>query len=376
MGKKPNLQEICSKFTSIPKGKIPNNEKIVIDSLIAETVRLALNVDTSQTIRPIHILYLRNWVIKKLRSIVPNISDLFTMIFIDDTYNGPNPIFLGDIVELSNGFYIPGPTRLIKIEENSWILISGLPTSFFIKEGLEIEICGMSRLIKNISKQEINEMKIPIQGIDSYIGIDEINKSPEELIKTLINQEITHEWSPKSEWEIYIPGRYGKGGFGFSVFTGVKDMSIKMDGLALSFWRESREHQNTRYWLGIGNKLNYPKIDKKKVRGIEKFVTIEYEYNKMIKIPPSNYKSICLALDKISGNSRKAFLKASGDYFNLSMDFSPPGAIWRWFYSIGLKWNETPKHYIDLILPKVAKSNTIGILNRVGINTEIDLERE
>jgi hypothetical protein len=375
VGEKPNLREICSKFVSLPKDKILDNEKIIYDSLIAETIRLAINVNYCETIQSVHILYLRNWVIRKLRSLIPNIPDLFTMIFIDETYNGPNPIFLGDIIELSNGFYIPSPTRMIKIEENSWILISGLPTSYFVKEGFDIEVYGMTRLMKNITAEEINSKKIPIQNIDSYTGIDEINVSPEDFIESLIKQEHHHEWRQRSDWEMYMPKKYGKGGFCFSIYTGSKDLSIIKDGLALSLWKESREHQNTRYWLRIGKKLNHIKIDKKRVNGVEKFVTAEYEHKEMIKIQPSYVRYVCLALDKISGDPRKVYLKSSDETASISMDFSPPGALWRWFFSIGSKWNENPSRYIDLIIPKVAAPNTIKMLNRVGIEIVSELDK-
>ena len=101
-GETDRLWILASDFTGIPPDLLRQSRRLLVDCLIAESTRIALQEAVSRPREwPItHILTVRAWVTRKLRGIIPEVRENKN----DDVGRvlrgavGPNLEFLGDVV--------------------------------------------------------------------------------------------------------------------------------------------------------------------------------------------------------------------------------------------------------------------------------------
>lgn len=374
MYNKPDIKKICSEFLSLPIEKVPSNEDIVKETLIAESIRFAFkrnNLDVDRN-SAVHVLSLRNWVIRKLRSIIPEIQSNTEGFFEAVLKKGPGPSleFLGDIVKLSGGYYLPAPTRVVQIENTSWILISGLPTQVFAQEGINVEILGVVRWLRDTSKSDLERLGIPIQTKESYIGLQdqELKGTQNTSLDYVLEHEIQKEWVPGPDWEAYT-GVKKSTCYGFDDFWGLQALEVPHSIGVISLWREPREWGGFEYWLRVGHRRKQPLIRKGEKNGRIGWVVDEFDYT-VIHILQRFFKHICLWLDMTSGKPRVVRFEPLNDRYLISMNFSPPASILRWLHATGARWNGYSSSYIQWIIPQETVMGTTNVLKTLEVKIE------
>jgi hypothetical protein len=375
MYNKPDIMKICSEFLSLPIEKVPSNEDLVKETLIAESIRLAFRRNYLDVNRnsEVHVLSLRNWVIRKLRGIIPEIQSNTEGFFEAVLRKGPGPNleFLGDIVKLSGGYYLQAPTRVVQIENTSWILISGLPTQVFAKEGLNVDILGVGRWIRDASKSDLERLEIPIQTMESYAELQyqELNGTQETFLDYVLEHKIPKEWVPGPDWEAYT-GTKKSSCYGFDDCWGLQALEVPHSTGVISLWREPREWGGFEYWLRVGHRRIQPLIHKGKDRnGRPGWVVDEFDYT-AIHILQRFYKHICLWLDMTSGKPRMVRFEPLNDRYLISMNFSPPASILRWLHATGARWNGYSSSYIQWIIPQETVMGTTNVLKTLEVKIE------
>ncbi len=349
-----DLHAFGSKFLIVDESNLPSDSDSVKRAIISEAFRFALDSvpDSQGSIRKMHIHSIRRWVIQKLRAIIPEIEkqdlDLLSDILKDP--KGPNLLFIGDILELSKGYYSPAPTRVVNIDKNNWILVSGLPTYYFTEAGLNINVKGVGRIIKNTDRSEIEELAIPIQSKESYAGLMDFD---EKFLLDLLKAGTGQVWRPESDWQGYktwVEGLWSVSVKGF--LWGGSHANIQTDLGFVSFWRGKPKYGPYEYWLKIKTG----------------------EQESMIRVPSRFYKQICLIFDEIEGKGRVVkFEKLDGDY-RLSINFIPPMSQIRWLHAIGAKFEGFIGSEINWIVPSKAVKSTAEVFEMLSVKTIIQNE--
>ena len=349
-----DIRGFGSEFLTIDESNLPSDPNTVKEAIISEAFRFALDSvpEPQVSIRKMHIHSIRRWVIQKLRAIIPEIEkdDLNLLSDILKKSKGPNLLFLGDILKLSKGYYSPAPTRAVNVDENNWILVSGLPTHYFTEAGININVKGVGRMIKNTSISEIEELAIPIQSKESYVGLMKFDKI---FLFNLLESETKKIWRPESDWQgykVWVEGLWTVSDKGF--LWGGSYTNIQTDLGFVSFWRGKPEYGPYEYWLKIKTG----------------------ERESMISIPSRFYKQICLIFDEIGGKGRVVkFKKIDGDYC-LSINFIPPMSQIRWLHAIGAKFECFIGSEINWIVPSKAVKSTAKVFEMLSVKTIIQNE--
>lgn len=346
-----DIRRFGSEFLTIEEANLPSDSDSVKRAIISEAFRFALDSvpDPQGSLRKMHIHSIRRWVIQKLRAIIPEIEkqDLDLLSDILKESKGPNLLFIGDILELSNGYYSPAPTRVVNIDQNNWILVSGLPTYYFLEAGLNINIKGVGRIIKNTDRSEIEKLAIPIQSKESYAGLMEFH---ENFLLNLLKVETGQVWRPQNDWQGYkawVKGLWSVSDKGFLWES--SPINIQTDLGIVSFWRGKTEYNPYEYWLK----------------------TKKGELESMILVPSHFYKQICLIFDDLGGKGRQVkFEKLDGDY-RLSIDFYPPKSQVRWLHAVGEKFEGFNEGEICWIIPSKAVKQTADVFEMLAVKTII-----
>jgi len=349
-----DIRRFGSEFFTIDESNLPSDTDTVKEAIISEAFRFALDSvpDPQGSIRKMHIHSIRRWVIQKLRAIIPEIEkrDLDLLSDILKESKGPNLLFIGDILELSKGYYSPAPTRVVNVDKNNWILVSGLPTYYFTEAGLNINVKGVGRIIKNTNRSEIEELAIQIQSKESYTGLMDFD---EKFLLDLLKAETGQVWRPESDWQGYkawVEGLWSVSDKGF-LWRG-SHTNIQTDLGFVSFWRGKPEYGPYEYWLKIKTG----------------------ERESMISVPPRFYKQICLIFDEIGGKGRVVkFEKLDGDQ-RLIIDFYPPKSQTRWLHAIGAKFEGFNEGKINWIVPSRAVKSTGEVFEKISVKTIIPNE--
>lgn len=349
-----DIRRFGSEFFTIEEYNLPSDSDSVKGAIISEAFRFALDSmpDPQGSIRKMHINSIRRWVIQKLRAIIPEIEKQDLNLFSDilQESNGPNLLFIGDILKLSKGYYSPSPTRVVNVDMNNWILISGLPTYYFTETGININVIGVGRVIKNTSRSEIEELAIPIQSKESYVGLMKFDKN---FLFDLLESGTKQIWRPEKDWQgykIWAEGWWSKSDKGF--LWGGTPINIHNDFGIVSFWRGKSEYGPYEYWLKIK----------------------KGEQESMINIKSRFYKQICLIIDELIGKERLVkFKKVDRDY-RLSINFSPPRSQIRWLHAIGAKFEGLIGSEINWIVPSKAVKSTVEVFDMLSVKTIIQNE--
>lgn len=349
--KEIDILRFGGEFLTIEEANLPSDSDSVKRAIISEAFRFALDSvpDPQGSVRKMHIQSIRRWVIQKLRAIIPEIEnqnlDLLSDILKES--KGPNLLFIGDILELSNGYYSPAPTRAVNVDKNDWILVSGLPTHYFTENGLNINIKGVGRIIKNTERSEIEKLAIPIQSKESYVNLMEFDGN---FLLNLLKAEARQVWRPESDWQGYkawVEGLRSVSDKGF--LWGGDPINMQTDLGIVSFWRGKPEYGHYEYWLKIKTG----------------------ERESMIGVPSRFYKQICLIFDELGSKGRVAkFEKLNGDY-RLRIDFYPPKSQTRWLHAVGAKFEGFNEGEINWIIPSWAVKSTAEVFEKISVKTII-----
>ncbi len=346
-----DIRRFGSEFFTIEESNLPSDSNSVKGAIISEAFRFALDSmpDPQGSIRKMHINSIRRWVIQKLRAIIPEIEKQDLNYILKES-KGPNLLFLGDILKHSKGYYSPAPTRAVNVDENNWILVSGLPTHYFTEAGINVNVKGVGRIIKNTSRSEIEELAIPIQSKESYVGLMKLDKS---FLFNLLESETKQIWRPENDWQgykIWVEGWWSKSDKGF--LWDVTPINIRTDLGIVSFWRGKTKYDSFEYWLKVK----------------------KGEQESMISIKPPFYKQICLIIDELGGKRRVVKLKKIDGDYRLSINFIPPKSQFRWLHAIGAKFEGLVGSEINWIVPSKAVKSTAEVFEMLSVKTIIQNE--
>ncbi len=313
----PTVEELNSEFFGIHEGGFPK-EADLQSSLVAEAIRLALDSapHAEDGWARMHTLALRSWVTRKLRSVIPVLEnpnpdepDLFTEVL---KGKGANLVFLGDVIELSNGYYSPAPTRRVPIDGHYSVLVSGVPTRYFAEAGLKVVIAGVGRRVHFSHANVSGGLSIPTQDRRSYVGVMQSGMFDQAALENLMKSEVRKAWAPEKSWLCY-QGNLGRYDFDWAP----NDKQVVTPLGFLSLWQVPSEFGGVRqYWLRVRQR----------------------EWDRMVQVPNRLFKHVCLILDLWADNSRVVHVAHGEGGAELGVGFSPPASQWRWLHAVGATW--------------------------------------
>jgi hypothetical protein len=321
----------AQRFIGVDDEQLPSTEVGIRDAILGESIRLGLKEkigSSGQQYPQAHITAIRHWVVHKLAAILGQpatngnaASDdvgWFRAALTERT--GPTITFLGDVIQFSQGYYAPAPTRAVMISESEAVLVSGDPSRPFLEAGLEIEFRGMTRILTGTGEAELRSEGIPVQSKEEYIGLGQAPITTPDRLHQYIEERPQESWEPEEDWEPYT-GQY----YGFSV-DGEPLVAKKADGTAISLWRVPVEYGADTYQLkiqsGDGNTV-------------------------AVTVSPRYRKHASLLLDSMAEDPQTVELTSYDKEVLLSCDFAPPRAQMRWLYAVGAEWLETSSYQLQ-----------------------------
>ena len=329
-GQEP-FRAFAMRFTGVSGDQLPSTEIGIRDAIAGEAIRLGLAEKAEsggQQYPQAHITAIRHWVVHKLAAVLgqpvagaDEVSDdvgWFRAALTERT--GPTITFLGDVIQLSQGYYAPAPTRAVMISESEAVLVSGDPSRLFIESGFDIEFRGLTRILTDTSEEELRSREIPVQSKDEYIGLDEAPITTPATLREYIEQRPQESWEPEEDWAPYT-GQY----YGFTV-DGEPLVIEEADGTAISLWRVPVEYGADTYQLKVQSG-----------DGKTRAVTVSPKYR----------KHACLILDSMAEDPQTVELTGYEEEVLLSCDFAPPRAQMRWLYAVGAEWLETSSYQLQ-----------------------------
>lgn len=328
------LHDFTQSFLGAGADQLPSDDSQLRDTLIAEAIRLAIADKTKNSddeYPRAHISGIRHWVVHKLSAVLgepgeaqEDGKDWFKGVLSDRV--GPTITFLGDVLQLSEGYYAPAPTRAVMTSETEAVLLSGQPSSVFLESSLDLEFRGISRIITNTSEDTLEDAGIHVQPRRSYVGLDETTLLTEADLKSYIATQPRETWSGDDSWEAYTGQEYG-----FQLDS--EPLTVDLDdGTEVSFWRVPVEYGTDAYRLQVRSAVDDTQSDGD---------------DKMVAVPPRYRKHVCLILDAMSGLPQGVELSRFDDDVVVNCDFAPPRPQMRWLHAIGAEWLETSSRQLQ-----------------------------
>ncbi|QZA89543.1 hypothetical protein K0C01_05275 [Salinarchaeum sp. IM2453] len=341
------LHNFTQKFIHHDQINLPDATDRLRDALVAEAIRLAIadKVEESDGAYPrVHISGIQHWVTHKLAAILGNpkeedSEDWFNMILKDRS--GPTITFLGDILNLSEGYYAPSPTHAVMTNSSNAVLISGQPTMAFSDRDLEIQVRGITRIITGTSEGELLANDIPVQSRSEYVGLDSGRLFTESDLINFITDQPKENWTPEQSWEPYTGQQWG--------FQQDGDpLEVKLDDdSTVSFWRVPVEYGRDVYRLKLQRSAS--------------------ESTDMVAVPSRYRKHVSLIIDAVSGISQRVEFKKIKDGVLVSCDFVPPRHQMRWLHAIGAEWLETSKNQLQWRIQNEETESVVDIFESLPI---------
>ncbi len=314
---------------------LPDESEQLHRAVIAEATRHALASelhDATEEHPRIHVLSLRSWVVNKLASLLgePDTDsddpDWFRKVLTDG--GGPTLTFLGELLELEQGYYAPAPTRAVMVTDSEAILVSPEPTNYFTARGLTIKHTGVPRHIVETNPDAIKDAGIQIQSTDNYVGLDSIKDFNEALFQKWQETRELSAWNGIAEWDAYYTKQFG---FGWGDSPTVAHVA----GQRWSLYRDTTEYGTRDYWW--------------KIEGLD-----GTRGPAMLRIPNKYWKQFALFLDSIAGTKRTVKIIDKESEIAIQCPFIPSAAQVRWLHAIGaeydrfvdhgLQWRFAPEH--------------------------------
>jgi hypothetical protein len=310
------VSDLISRFIGVTNDKLPIREEMLIDSIASEAVRLSLfqSIDNRSAIKPIHITQVKNWAIRKSRSLLDyfEVDAASKISEVVDSENRPNMTFLGDILKLANGYIIPTPLKFITIDSQHSLLISGFPTYSLVEIGVPVFLNGVCRSIVSENFNDRHKQYFFELDRENYMDKIDFEKEPRKFLEYLLSNNEKEKWIPNKYEDGYL-GNIGNHEFLF----GRNPIKVRLEDGLLSLWRTSFDYHSI-YRLKIES------------RNSTQF---------SITLPNFLFKRVCLAMDSLSNNKRKAILRRTQNEIFLTLNFVPPAAEIRLIYAIGGAWN-------------------------------------
>lgn len=341
----PTFQTFIAEYVDVPAETLPDDPETLESALVGEAVRLCIADKASESddsYPRAHLTGIRHWVTHKLEHILgptDDETDWFRSYL--DKGKGPTLSFLGDIIELSQGYYAAGPTRAVMVNPDTAVIISGTPTREFTQAGFEVEFTGLSRRLVDTSESELESEGIQIQSQVDYIG-DTINSGNPGFLSDFIDRRSTSDWQIQDSWEAYG----GESGFGLTWRDAPLEVKDDADRL-VSLWREPVEYDRDEYYLRV---------------------TIEDEFSG-VRIPHRYLKHIALSIDAAAETPRIVDLSPTpeDETLDLSCSFAPPRGQYRWLTAIGATWRGYQNRRIHWEIPVTAAESVIDTFQQLPV---------
>jgi hypothetical protein len=325
MSEQVDLVGFAEDFLEVDREHLPSNDDALRRALIADAIRMAIsNAPTSENgWSRIHTNSLRHWVERKLEAVLiaTGLEEEASDELVEDWFQavlresrGPNLKFLGEVLELEQGYYAPAPTRAVFGADSGVVLISGRPTSDFTGTEIDIHFAGMTRHIRGVSREDIDDLGIAVQSMESYAGIEEDTTYDKEFLADFIDSHESQPWERRQGWDGYLSRKST-----FDFWFGQDYKEVLTTKGQVSLWRSEEEHYYREYWLRIN-----PVDDDAEMR--------------MIKVPNRLYRYICLIIDSIPGQARTVHFEPVNGVTRVRTGFIPPAGHWRWLYATGAEY--------------------------------------
>lgn len=361
---RPTVRSMAEPIVGQEPNALPHNETSLRAALIAETIRIGLFdlYHRSDPGTPVHPLSLRSWVRHKLQPIIPDVLDEGESSFREVLCEGrgANLEFLGDALNLTNGYLCPAPTRLVKVSPTTHLLVSGVPSHCLGWLSGRLVHGALGRRIVGLTDEESASLEVPTQRLEEYLGRPEGLLSPETLVKSLLVR--SHKpWQPGKGWEAYVGNleigvARSAGSYGFN-WTDPNEARARrfaqtdVDRTIISLWREPLTERFYHYWISGRTK----------------------EGSFGIAIANTEWKQVCLALDALAGRPREAtFVRgANRPGLVLSLSFQPFEALYRVLHALDGRFSGWRAGTAQWELPPDAKDPVSHLLEQVGVKVRM-----
>jgi hypothetical protein len=359
MSEQVDLVRFAEDFLQIDREHLPSNDDALRRALIADAIRMAISTApiSENGWSRIHTNSLRHWVERKLEAVLiatgleedasdELVEDWFQAVLRES--RGPNLKFLGEVLELEQGYYAPAPTRAVLGADSGAVLISGRPTSDFTDTDLDLRIGGMARHIRDVSQDDLDELGIPLQPMQSYAGIKERITYDRDFLSDFIDHNETVTWDPHEEWDGYLSRTNT---FDFWFGEGYQEV-LSTEG-QIGLWRSEEEFYQTEYWLRINPVDNDAEMQ-------------------MVKVPNRLYRYFCLIIDSIPGQERTARFEPADGRIRVRIGFIPPAAHCRWLNATGADYEgyDDDENEISWVIDPEYADSTAEMFQSLAINVE------
>lgn len=330
------LLEFASRFIGIHQDQLADDEDLLCDAIVAEAFRycVAQQVRQDDAAWPrIHVNRLRHWTVRKLETILgdpmqEDADDWFRGVL--DDRRGATLADLGELVELSRGFWTVGPTRAVPSSSEEWLLVSAVPTTQLTDAGLTLHIHGLSRFVRATTEEELKDKGIIIQEVDDYTRTGERQISHIDDLRKFW-QDRGQDWGEGDPLTAYEPHE------GFDLSWGDDPAEVEApDGTRFSLWRHVSEYGYKEYYLRVRTDHD----------------------DRRVEIPAWYHRQICLLIDQLADRPRGVKTHEIDGEMRVSCDFIPPGPQTRWLIAIGagepkyenmqIHW-QIPKHHMNSV---------------------------
>lgn len=342
----PPLQTVAADFIGLPEEQMPSDTERLQTALIGEAIRLCLADkadDSAESYPRAHVTGIHHWITHKLAAIVgdSDAEDVDWFREVLDEGDGPTLTFQGDVIKLSQGYYASGPTRVIPVSEGTNILVSGLPTEYFVDKGLDVELRGLSRAIVDATESELQAHDLRIQSQEAYVGqaVSEYNQS---YLSDFIEGSELSEWQGGDDWKAFAGSR----GFGLAWGDDPLEITVGED-TRVSLWREPVEYGMDEYHLRV----------------------IETSEGAGLRVPRGEFKPFCLVIEAVAASPRTVEILETPDTdaVQLSSNFSPPRAQYRWLAAIGADFRGFENNRIHWIIPPTTVDSVKTVFERLPV---------
>ena len=340
---------VASEFSGVPLDQLPQSRASICESLIAESVRIALQeASPAPPEWPIaHIVTVRAWVTRKLRGVLPGVRDKES----DEVGKvlrsglGQNLEFLGDVLFLASGNCMPAPPRAVPLGDARFLLVSGLPSRRFVEAGLKLQFHGVVRWIIGATNEDLQRVGIPIQSRETYAGLDRDLTDPRTFLQNCLAENAKTKVGSLAGGEYYFGNVHDSYGFEFGTISRRVETS---DG-SLGIVRTPREWEQSNYWLRFDSSEGVTEV---------------------VSIPRPDWKKAALAFDALAGYPRLAVLSQEGSETILSLNFSPPESVMRWILALGGRWLGSVMNRIRWRIPTASAENLRDVLSGLWLKIE------
>ncbi len=349
----PTLESLAVEAFGLPTESLPNSPPELISSLTAEIVRIGLCHLYSVDHSPVHQLSLKNWVNRKISTILPReIKNDFDEGAYSSTlaYGRINGMeFLGDVMALEKGYLCPAPSRAIPVSDQEFIFASGIPTLALQEFRGKFKITALGRRLCGTNKEELKSNDVALQSIESYLGISDTFDSPSATIDAVLRRLPRSSFLTDS-WKILAFPRdiyYGFHWANWPLRYAMKPVSVRSSYGTLTLWQEPVSHNFGKFWLKCED-------------GVKPTLR---------EIYPWEVKVLALSMESLSELPRKAFVeRGNGDASILRIDFPPFESLSRLLNATGSKLRGREAGFDRWQIPTASFSAAKDVLNRAGVS--------